>query len=76
RAGSEEAWCWESEGTGSYTLEPCEKAGRGTEIRLNIREGEDEFLERYRLQHIIKTYSDHISLPVRLQKDKSEEDEG
>ena len=76
RAGSEEAWCWESEGTGSYTLEPCEKAGRGTEIRLHIREGEDEFLERYRLQHIIKTYSDHISLPVRLQKDKSDENEG
>ncbi len=72
RAGTDEAWCWTSEGTGDYTLEPCEKDGRGTEICLTLRADEDEFLEHHRLTHIIKTYSDHISLPVRLKKEAGE----
>ncbi|MEN8719113.1 MAG: molecular chaperone HtpG, partial [Oceanococcaceae bacterium] len=45
------------------------------EIVLHLRESEDEWLEFYRLSHVIKTYSDHISLPVRLQKEKTEDDE-
>ncbi len=73
KAGTDEAWCWESAGTGEYTLEPCDKPGRGTEITLTLRADEDEFLDHYRLSHIIKTYSDHISLPVRLKKEQAEE---
>lgn len=71
RAGTSEATRWESDGGGSYTLEPVESAERGTEIRLRLREGEDEFLDHSRLRHIIHTYSEHISLPVRLQKPAS-----
>ncbi|MDH5595076.1 MAG: molecular chaperone HtpG, partial [Gammaproteobacteria bacterium] len=76
--GSEHGVCWESAGEGEYTLETVEKPTRGTEIVLHLREGEDEFLEGYRLRSIIKKYSDHISLPIvmkSLDEEKKDEDE-
>ncbi|MGZ0187331.1 MAG: molecular chaperone HtpG [Alphaproteobacteria bacterium] len=66
KAGETEGWLWTSDGEGAYTIEAAEKAGRGTEITLSLREGEDEYLETHRLQHIIKSYSDHIPIPVHL----------
>jgi molecular chaperone HtpG len=65
-AADHEAVQWISNGEGSYTLETVEKAGRGTEVVLHLREGEDEFLEPYRLRSIVKRYSDHISLPIEM----------
>ena len=59
---------WESEGAGDYTLETVEKPARGTEIVLHLREGVDEFLSDYKLKSIIRTYSDHITLPIVMQK--------
>jgi len=55
---------WESDGKGDYTLETVEHPGRGTEVTLHLREGEDELLDGYRLRSIIRKYSDHISLPI------------
>ncbi|PWR21770.1 molecular chaperone HtpG [Zavarzinia compransoris] len=72
RAGSDEAWSWESDGAGTYRLKPATRAGRGTTVTLRLREGEDEFLDAWRLKRIVKTYSDHIALPVIL---KAEADE-
>lgn len=66
RAGSEDAWAWDSDGAGTYSLKPASRAGRGTTITLRLREGEDEFLDSWRLKRIVKTYSDHIALPVIL----------
>jgi molecular chaperone HtpG len=68
KAGSAEAVQWESAGHGEYTLEPVEKAGRGTEITLHLREGEDEFLNDWKLKTIIRKYSDHITLPIVMKK--------
>lgn len=65
-AAADEAVRWVSNGEGSYTLETVEKAGRGTEVVLHLRDGEDEFLESYRLNSIVKRYSDHISLPIEM----------
>jgi molecular chaperone HtpG len=66
---------WESTGHGEYTLEAVE-APRGTEVVLHLKEGEDEFLNDWRLRHIIRTYSDHISLPIEMKAAPSgEEDE-
>nr|MBV6630800.1 molecular chaperone HtpG [Oceanococcus sp. HetDA_MAG_MS8] len=78
KAGADESWTWVSEGTGEYTLEPSDFNQRGTQITLHLRGDDAEFLDFHRLSHIIKTYSDHISLPVRLRKDTTEdgEDEG
>jgi molecular chaperone HtpG len=68
RAGSDEAVKWESAGEGDYTLEAVEKAGRGTDIILHLREGEDEFLNDWKLKSIIRKYSDHITLPIIMKK--------
>ena len=59
---------WESGGEGDYTLETVEKAGRGTEITLLLREGEDEFLSDWKIKSIIRKYSDHITLPIVMKK--------
>ena len=68
RAGElpEQAVHWESEGEGSYVLESAEKSDRGTEVILHLREAEYELLDGFRLRHIIKKYSDHIAVPVRM----------
>lgn len=65
-AAADEAVRWVSNGEGSYTLENVDKPGRGTEVVLHLREGEDEFLEPYRLRAIVTRYSDHISLPIEM----------
>ena len=76
RAGLEknQAIQWESEGTGSYTLEETEKEQRGTEVILHLKKDEDEFLSSYRLKSIISTYSDHVPLPIEMleEDDKGE----
>ena len=77
RAGlpANQAAMWVSEGEGDYTLETIEKESRGTEITLHIREGEEEFLDSWRLKQIIHTYSDHISLPITMPKEVEASDE-
>jgi molecular chaperone HtpG len=59
---------WESGGEGDYTLETVEKAGRGTEIVLHLREGDDEFLSDWKIKSTIRKYSDHITLPIVMKK--------
>ena len=68
KAGQHEAIQWQSEGTGEYTMADAEKDQRGTDVILHLREGEDEFLNDYRLRSIIKKYSEHISLPIMMRK--------
>ncbi len=76
RAGEEEAWRWVSDGKSDFTIEPAEKEARGTAITLHLKQDADEFLERQRLETVIKTYSDHIPFPIRLaEADAKAEDE-
>lgn len=58
---------WESAGEGDYTIADITKDERGTEITLHLREGEDEYLDDWRLRSVISKYSDHIALPVEIQ---------
>ncbi len=67
---------WESEGHGEYTLETVERAARGTEIVLHLKEGMDEFLDDWTLRRIVRTYSDHISLPIEMKKAASFDEDG
>ena len=73
RAGEDQAWRWSSDGTGEFTVAEAEKESRGTTIVMHLREDEDEFLEPERLRHIVKTYSDHVALPIVLAGDEGEE---
>ncbi|MDQ1831055.1 molecular chaperone HtpG [Massilia scottii] len=72
RAGADasEGVRWESAGEGDYSVEAIEKTARGTDIILHLREGEDELLSSWKLKSIIRKYSDHISLPIVMQKDE------
>ncbi|MBB3121373.1 molecular chaperone HtpG [Pseudoduganella violacea] len=65
---------WESAGEGEYSVEQIEKPGRGTDIILHLREGEDELLSGWKLKSIIRKYSDHISLPIQMQKEEWDEE--
>jgi molecular chaperone HtpG len=65
---------WESEGAGEYSLETVEKAGRGTEITLHLKDDESEFLEEWRLKSVVRQYSDHIPIPIVFVNDKGEEE--
>ncbi len=80
-AGSEEAFCWESDGSDGYTVTPCDKAETGSTIVLTIKdnteeENYDEFLEEYRLQGLVKRYSDYIRYPIRMSMTRSRKKEG
>ncbi|PRC92036.1 molecular chaperone HtpG [Solimicrobium silvestre] len=74
RAGSTEAVRWESAGAGDFSIEDIEKTSRGTDITLHLREGEEEFLSSWKLKSVIRTYSDHISLPILMQKEEWDEE--
>ena len=76
RAGTpaEEGVRWESEGAGDFTVEAIDKPQRGTSITLHLREGEDEFLSSWKLKSTIRKYSDHISLPILMQKEEWDEE--
>jgi molecular chaperone HtpG len=65
---------WESAGEGDFSVESIDKLARGTAITLHLREGEDEFLSSWKLKSIIRKYSDHISLPIQMQKEEWDEE--
>ncbi|MEW8560731.1 MAG: ATP-binding protein, partial [Candidatus Thiodiazotropha sp.] len=73
--GTEHGVRWESEGEGSYTIENLDKPGRGTDVTLHLREDEKEFLESNRLRSVISKFSDHITIPVEMEKEYYGEDE-
>ena len=79
--GSDTAWQWESTGAEGYTVEECDKKTVGTEIILVVKESSseenyDEFLDAWRLEGIVKKYSDYIRYPIRMMKEKSRMVEG
>ncbi|EFE23809.1 chaperone protein HtpG [Edwardsiella tarda ATCC 23685] len=74
-ASADQGVFWESTGEGDYTIADIEKADRGTEITLHLREGEEDFLDDWRLRNIIGKYSDHIALPVEILSSEGEEGE-
>ena len=74
RAGEADAVRWESAGEGDFTIETAERAGRGTDVILELREGEDDFLSSWKLKSILTKYSDHIAIPVLMKKEQWDKD--
>ena len=66
---------WESSGEGEFTVETVDVESRGTEVVLHLRDGEDEFLDRYRLRNIVSKYSDHVSIPILMPGEGKGDDE-
>ena len=65
---------WESDGSGEFTVESIDRLQRGTSITMHLREGEDDFLSTHKLKSIIRKYSDHISLPIQMNKEEWDAD--
>lgn len=75
-AGTDKAWKWTSTGRDTFTVEPAERATRGTEVRLFLKEEHKELLEPWRLRELVRRYSDYVAYPIELEtkdKDKPEE---
>ena len=65
---------WVSQGAGDFEVETIAKPARGTDVTLHLRDGEEEFLSAWKLKSIISKYSDHISLPILMNKEKWDEE--
>ena len=73
RAGENQAWLWSSEGAGSYTIVESDRASQGSTITVFLNKENKEYLEEARIQNIVKTYSDHISIPIQMEKTDGKE---
>jgi molecular chaperone HtpG len=65
---------WSSAGIGDFEVEQIHKPARGTDVTLHLRDGEEDFLRPWKLKSIISRYSDHISLPILMRKEKWDEE--
>jgi HSP90 family molecular chaperone len=74
--GADQGVRWASDGRGEYTLEAAERPSRGTTVVLHLRDGEDDLLSGYQLRAIIRKYSDHISLPIVMPAERTDQDAG
>ncbi len=69
KAGETESWLWSSDGKGAFSIEPAQRDSAGTTVTLHLKEDAREFADEARIRHIIKTYSEHISFPIKLGDD-------
>src|SRR6201985_1749239 len=72
KAGEDKAWRWTSDGTTGFDIEPAERPVAGTTVRLHFNEEGKQYANSWRLQEIVKKYSNHIAFPIFLTYDKSE----
>jgi molecular chaperone HtpG len=70
KAAEEKAYKWISKGDGEFEIEEAQKESHGTEIKMYLNDEESEFLESYRIESIIKKYSNHIPFPIFMDKEK------
>lgn len=75
KAGAEDTFKWASDGRGEFTIEPATRDGRGTDVIVHLKKDQKEYLEAERLSHIVRTYSDHIGIPVVLAPIKEDDAE-
>ncbi len=75
-AGSDTAWKWSSDASEGFTVEPAERASRGTTVLLHLRPEHKEFLDRWRIRELVRKYSDFVAHPIRVKKEADEAKEG
>ena len=68
RAGESQGWLWASEGAGSYSIAKADRDSQGSTVTVFLKKESKEYLEEARIRNIIKTYSDHVSLPINFEK--------
>ena len=75
KAGNTQAYSWSSQADGEFTINEIEKESRGTSVILKLKDDEKELTDAWRLQSIIRKYSDHISIPIQMYKTDMKKDE-
>ena len=75
KADEEAAWLWISDGTGEFTIDEATRDQHGTDVTVYLKREDKEFLEPQRIEHIVKTYSDHIGIPIILAGAKKDEED-
>ena len=75
KADQESAWLWTSDGTGEFTIDEATRDKHGTDVTVYLKKEDKEFLEPQRIEHIVKTYSDHIGIPIILAAAKKDEED-
>jgi len=73
KAGEEKAYKWISNGDGEYEIEDAKKESFGTDIILYLKENEEEFLEEWKIEQLVKKYSNHIPFPIFMLKEKEKD---
>lgn len=75
KAGEDSAWRWTSDGKGEYEIAPAEKASYGTTVILHLTDDGKEYANRWRIQDLVKKYSNHVPFPIFLHYTKVEYDD-
>ena len=75
KRGEDEAFAWESDGVGSYTISEAGRDAYGTTITLHLRDGQDEYLDEWRIRDLVKSYSDFIAYPIFFESLNKKEEE-
>ena len=72
-AGTARGWAWSSDGRGAYEIARAPRTQRGTCVRLHLKQDAKEYLEEARLRHVVRTWSDHVSVPIELRVGRDQE---
>jgi len=75
KAGTEAAFAWTSDGKGEYSVEPAQKAGQGTEVKVFLNGEGQEYLGRWTVESVLKKYSNHIAYPITLVSEEPKYDD-
>lgn len=75
KAGEGAAWLWTSDGKGAYAIEPASREGHGTTVVLHMNDDGREYLSRWRLEELVRKYSNHVAFPIRLAYEEEEYDD-
>jgi molecular chaperone HtpG len=75
KAGSDEAWSWRSEAKGDFEVAPAERAGRGTDVVLKLKDDAKDYLGEWHVREVVTRYSDYVRWPIRMEVERGGGDE-
>jgi molecular chaperone HtpG len=71
KAGSDESWTWESEAKGEFEVRTADRASRGTDITLKLKEDANEYMQEWPVRDVVRKYSDYVRWPIRMQVERT-----
>jgi len=75
KAGSDDAWVWESQAKGDFEVRPGQRAGRGTDIVLHLKDDAKEYVQEWPVREVVRKYSDYVRWPIRMEVERGKDDD-